>query len=74
MLRRLRGAPLLESFRGAPARDVTALADVLVNLSRFAMDTGALVAELDLNPVIVHEAGKGCTVVDATAVLATAAA
>lgn len=74
MLRRLRGAPLLESFRGAPARDVTALADVLVNLSRFAMDAGALVAELDLNPVIVHEAGKGCTVVDAAAVLATAAA
>lgn len=69
MLARLRSAPLLGAFRGAPARDSDALVAVLVALGRFAMDAGELLAELDLNPVIVHDAGQGCTVVDGAAVL-----
>jgi len=34
-------------------------------LSRFAADHADTVAEIDLNPVIVHPAGQGLTVVDA---------
>lgn len=69
MIDRLRGAPLLRSFRGACAHDVDALAQVLVALSGFALDAGSLLAELDLNPVIVHTEGRGCTVVDGAGVL-----
>ena len=71
MLQRLRSAPLFGAFRGAVPRDCDALARVLVALSQFAMDCGPLLAELDLNPVIVHPVGEGCTVVDGAAVLGT---
>jgi acyl-CoA synthetase (NDP forming) len=70
MLARLRGARLLGPFRGAAARDTEALAAALVALGRFAIDAGPLLAELDLNPVIVLAAGQGCLAVDGAAVLA----
>jgi len=54
MLSELRGAPLLNGYRGAPPTDVTALAGVLMRVSRLAEDVPE-VAELDLNPVIVQE-------------------
>jgi hypothetical protein len=34
-------------------------------LSRFAADHGEHIAELDVNPVIVHPAGHGASAVDA---------
>ena len=34
-------------------------------LSRFAADHADQVGEIDLNPVIVHPAGEGLTIVDA---------
>lgn len=69
MLDRLRGARLLGAFRGAAPRDHDALADLLVALGDLACDAGPLLAELDLNPVLVHPAGEGCTVVDGAAIL-----
>jgi hypothetical protein len=65
MLIRLKGAPLLEAHRGAPAADVDALIDLMVRLSRFAADHADTVAEIDLNPVLVHERSRGVSVVDA---------
>jgi acetate---CoA ligase (ADP-forming) len=65
MLARLRGAPLLDAHRGMPAADIDALADLMVRLSRLAADLVDQVAEIDLNPVIVHGQGKGVSVVDA---------
>jgi acetate---CoA ligase (ADP-forming) len=65
MLARLKGAALLDAHRGAPAADVDALADLMVRLSLFAADHADAVAEIDLNPVLVHERGKGVSVVDA---------
>ncbi|MBI1735879.1 MAG: acetate--CoA ligase family protein [Candidatus Rokubacteria bacterium] len=64
-LDRLRGASLLGGVRGAPPADVDALVDVLVRLARFAADHADTIAEVDLNPVIVHETGKGVSIVDA---------
>ncbi|HRD77644.1 MAG TPA: acetate--CoA ligase family protein, partial [Hyphomicrobiaceae bacterium] len=61
----LRGAKLLDGVRGAPPSDVAALIDVIVRLGQFAVDHADLIAEIDLNPVIVHEAGKGVTLADA---------
>ncbi len=72
MIQELRSAPLLEGFRGAPPADLPALARLVALVSRIA-DTGrATMAELELNPVIVHPAGQGCTIADALLVLSPA--
>jgi acyl-CoA synthetase (NDP forming) len=61
----LQGAALLDGVRGAAPADKAALAQLIVALSRFAADHAGSIAEIDLNPVIVHAAGEGLTVVDA---------
>jgi acetyltransferase len=65
MVRRLRGAELLDGYRGAPAGDLAALAAVVSRFSRLAADHAATLHEADLNPVIVLPAGRGAYVVDA---------
>jgi len=67
-LARLKGVPLLRGVRGRPPADVEALVDVLVRLARFATDHADALAEIDLNPVIVHAVGEGVSVVDALVV------
>ena len=65
LLGELKGSALLDGVRGAPPSDKAALADLTAALSRFAADHADQVAEIDLNPVIVHPEGEGLTVVDA---------
>ena len=65
LLGELRGAALLDGVRGAPPADRFALAELIASLSRFAADHADHIAEIDLNPVIVHPQGQGLTVVDA---------
>jgi acyl-CoA synthetase (NDP forming) len=64
MVRGVRGARLLEGYRGAPPGDVPALEEVLLRLSQLAGDHPAIV-EMDLNPLRVMEPGKGCIALDA---------
>jgi len=61
----LKGAALFDGVRGGKPADKTALAELMVALSQFAADHADQIAEIDLNPVIVHEAGEGLSVVDA---------
>jgi acyl-CoA synthetase (NDP forming) len=70
LLGELKGAALLDGVRGAKPADKAALAELMVALSRFAADHSDQIAEIDLNPVIVHEAGTGLSVVDALIVKA----
>jgi acyl-CoA synthetase (NDP forming) len=65
LLGRLRSKALLEGVRGAPAADTEALVDLMVALATFAADHADCIAEIDLNPVIVHARGAGVSVVDA---------
>jgi acyl-CoA synthetase (NDP forming) len=65
LLGRLKGAAILGPYRGRPAADVDALADLMVKLSHFAADHADDIAEIDLNPVIVHNKGAGVSVADA---------
>ena len=58
--------PVLDGVRGAPATDVAALADAVSRLSLLAGELGDLIAELDVNPVIVSP--TGCLAVDALVV------
>jgi len=70
MLRRLRVFRLLQGYRGKPPLDVAAAVDALVRLGRLAQALGDRLAELDINPLIVREAGQGAIAVDARAVIA----
>jgi len=65
VLARLKGAALLDAYRGEPPADVDALIELMVRLSELAADNVDAIAEIDLNPVLVHECGKGVSVVDA---------
>ncbi|HTT47661.1 MAG TPA: acetate--CoA ligase family protein [Pseudolabrys sp.] len=65
LLGRLKGAAILGPHRGAPAADTEALIDIIVRLSQFAADHADDIAEIDLNPVIVHAKGQGVSIVDA---------
>ena len=72
LIARLKGAALLGAFRGRPEADVEALADLMVRLAQFASDHADTIAEIDLNPVIVHDKGAGVSMVDALIVKRTA--
>jgi len=65
LIGRLKGAALLGPVRGQPAADKAALADMIVRLSELAADHKDTIAEIDLNPVIVHPQGEGATIADA---------
>ncbi|MGE0724958.1 MAG: acetate--CoA ligase family protein [Alphaproteobacteria bacterium] len=65
LIGRLRGAALLDGWRGTPAADRDALADLIARLSVLALDHAGRIAEIELNPVLVHPAGAGVSVVDA---------
>lgn len=62
MIRSLRTAPLLTGFRGSPPADVAALEEALLRVSALVEDLPQ-VAELDVNPLVVHE--RGAVVLDA---------
>jgi acyl-CoA synthetase (NDP forming) len=68
MLRELRAYPVLAGARGQAASDLDALAQIIVAVSRLALDCPAI-AELDLNPVFVYPAGRGALAVDALVTL-----
>ncbi len=65
LLGRLKGAAVFGAFRGGPPADTDALAELIVRLSQFAADHADEIAEIDLNPVIVHAKGQGVSLVDA---------
>jgi acetyl coenzyme A synthetase (ADP forming)-like protein len=60
----IRGLPLLQGYRGHTPADLDALRDLLLRVSRLAVEVPE-VAELDLNPVIALSPGQGCRIVDA---------
>jgi len=62
MIQETRSWPLLQGFRQHPPADITALATLLVNIARLAIDQAGQVVSLDLNPVIVLP--QGAQVVD----------
>jgi acyl-CoA synthetase (NDP forming) len=60
----IRGLPLLRGYRGHAPADLDALRDLLLRVSRLAVEVPEL-SELDLNPVIALPPGHGCRIVDA---------
>ena len=68
MLQSLKAWPLLDGFRGAAKADVPAAAGVIAQLSQLAAHWREAVAEIEVNPVLVHPEGQGVTIVDALVV------
>jgi acyl-CoA synthetase (NDP forming) len=64
-LRRLRIAPLLAGVRGEPPMAVEAFADAAVAVGRLLLDHAPRITSLDINPVLVGDAGRGCVALDA---------
>ena len=63
LLAQLKGARLLDGFRGMPGVDRNRLADVICSIATFAADHRDAIAELDVNPLICT--GDSITAVDA---------
>jgi acyl-CoA synthetase (NDP forming) len=64
-LGKLKIAPLLSGVRGEAPMDVNTLSDAVLRVGELMLDPAARVMSLDLNPVLLDSAGKGCVVVDA---------
>ena len=61
----LRAAPLLDAQRGRPALDKAAVARMAVALGDAMLGWAGAVASVDVNPVMVLDAGEGALAVDA---------
>ena len=66
MMREVKGFPLLTGYRGAPPRDINAVAEVIIKIAGIVEMTDGM-AEFEINPLIVYE--RGVVAVDARATL-----
>jgi len=65
MLSGLRGYRLMTGLRGKPAADIDAAARAIAAVSDAALAMGERLAELEINPLLVREAGQGAVALDA---------
>ena len=68
MIRSIRGYKLLQGFRGRPVVDIEILEKSMVSLSDMSINHPEI-DEMDINPLLVHEKGKGATVADCRIIL-----
>ncbi len=68
MIRGIKGYKILQGFRGRPKRDIQILEKMMVSLSALVTDHPEI-SEIDINPLLVHEEGKGATVADCRIIL-----
>jgi acetyl-CoA synthetase (ADP-forming) len=69
MIESLQIAKLMQGFRGSAELDIDAAAQAVSRISWIVSDIGPRFCELDVNPLLVAEAGKGCVAVDARILL-----
>ncbi len=65
MVREIRGSRILEGLRGRPKADIGSIVRNLLGLSEFAIERKDVLSEVDINPFIVFEEGKGGMALDA---------
>jgi acetate---CoA ligase (ADP-forming) len=65
MIAEVKGARLLQGFRGRPAAGLDALEDTLVRVSYLAMHIEGHLAELNINPLMALPSGQRVKAVDA---------
>ncbi len=65
MIAEIKGRALLTGHRGELPRDTDALADVIMKVSRLAIELEDVIEEVDINPLILYEKGAGVVAADA---------
>ncbi|MDZ7616500.1 MAG: acetate--CoA ligase family protein [Patescibacteria group bacterium] len=68
MVRQIRSFEVLNGFRGNPPCDIDSIVRALMHLSEMLCNHPEI-SEVDINPLIVHAQGKGCSVADSRIVL-----
>jgi acyl-CoA synthetase (NDP forming) len=68
MINELRSSALLRGIRGEPPADLEAIIDCMLRVSQLAVDFPEIV-ELDINPLMVQDEGKGAVAIDMRLVL-----
>jgi acyl-CoA synthetase (NDP forming) len=69
MIGEIRSFNLLRGVRGEPPADLEAIIETLLRISQLVTEFSEIV-ELDINPLIVHEVGRGAMGIDMRLVLA----
>ncbi len=69
MIGSIRSVKLLRGFRGEAPSDIDAAAECLLRLSQLVTDWPEI-KEIDVNPLMIYEAGKGAVAVDGRIILA----
>jgi len=69
MVEEIKGRAVLEGARGQKPRDIKALAETIWRVADLAGDLEDRIVELDINPLVVFEKGKGVKALDALIVL-----
>jgi acetyltransferase len=64
MIEEIRGYKILAGYRGAEPSDIESIVECLERLSQLVTDFEEI-SEIDINPLLVFERGKGCKVIDA---------
>jgi acetyltransferase len=64
MITGIKAYKLLQAFRGQPARDIPKIKECLLRLSQLVTEFKEF-DEIDINPLLVYEEGKGALVLDA---------
>ncbi len=64
MMAPLKLARLLAGYRGRPAADAKALAQGALALGRFFLDHRARISDIEINPLVAREAGRGVVALD----------
>jgi len=69
MIEEIKGKKILEGARGQKRRDIPALAETIRRIGELGWDLRERVVEMDVNPLVVFEEGKGVKALDALMVL-----
>jgi succinyl-CoA synthetase beta subunit len=69
MIRETKGYKLLTGARGRPKADVAGIEDVLLKISRLALDLEPYLSEIDINPLMVLPEGRSVKAADALILL-----
>jgi len=68
LIRSIKSSKILDGIRGQAPRDINSLQDTILRLCNLAINHPRIV-ELDVNPLMLLEDGKGCVAADARIML-----